>query len=209
MPRLGQIAHRRPLRGPRVAARRLERFARVLPVMGQQGGLRREVVRVELPDRARDGGVYGGASLAELGPVRHVAGQRVLEGVLRHRVERLLVDELGRLEGRQRFGDLPARQSRHGLENRLRELLPHDRTRLEHLLLALRKSIDARCQERLDGARDLQLVDRRGQPVAPLGALEVPGLDQRPDDLLGEERVPRRARVDAIGQACDAGIAAE
>ena len=46
-------------------------------------------------------------------------------------------------------------------------------------------------------------------PVRPPAPLEAPRPDQVLDDLLGEEGIARRARVDRLGQAPQAGVGAQ
>ena len=84
-----------PLGRAPVPARGGECLAGLLPVMREQRGALVEMLGVLLLDRARDRGVHLAAALLELAAERHLLRQRMLEGVLGHRVERLLVDELG------------------------------------------------------------------------------------------------------------------
>ena len=100
------------------AARRCQRAAAraagLLPVMRQQRGALVEVAARRL-DRARHRRVHPPAPLPQLRAQRDLLRQRMLEGVLGYRVERLLVEELapppGRAERRRRapLVDAPAR----------------------------------------------------------------------------------------------------
>jgi len=81
-----------------VPARRDDRLAGLFPVMRQQCRVLVELVGVQLLEDPGHGCVARGAALAQLRRQRHLLRQRVLERPLRHRIERLLVDELGALE---------------------------------------------------------------------------------------------------------------
>ena len=129
----------------------------------------------------------------ELRAVGHLLRQRVLEGVLRLRVERLLVDELRRLErtpGTPR-GPPPAappRAARIGSEK----------------LLPITAAVWSTCFSR-SGSRSMRAASTActvagtsssstgvDQPVAPAAPLQAPGLDQRLHHLLDEEGIARR-----------------
>ena len=75
-----------------------ERIASLLPMMRQQRGELVEMGGLLLLDRPRGGRMHLASPLAELAAERHLLRQRMLEGVLGHRIERLLVDELGAAE---------------------------------------------------------------------------------------------------------------
>ena len=77
-----------PLRCALVPAQRLVRVARLLPVVREQGRSLVELVGVQLFEGPRHRRVAALASLQELRVVGHLLGQRVLEGVLRLRVQR-------------------------------------------------------------------------------------------------------------------------
>jgi hypothetical protein len=79
-----------PLGGAPVPARRLGGIVGELPVLGEERGALIELVRVEVLDGPGDGGVDASAAGAELGAVGDLLRQRVLEGVLDLRIERLL-----------------------------------------------------------------------------------------------------------------------
>jgi hypothetical protein len=74
--------------------------------------------------------VDAGSSLCELRAVGDFLGQRVLEGVLGLRIERLLVEELGTRESMESGGQVSIAEVGHALENRLRELRADHRRRL-------------------------------------------------------------------------------
>ena len=92
---------------------------------------------MDLLERARRGPVRLPAPLGELGGVRHLLRQRMLEGVLGDRIERLLVEELGARERGERLGEVRGRQLGHGRQDRLRELPADHRRVLHDQLLAL------------------------------------------------------------------------
>jgi hypothetical protein len=93
--RLGRIVEPYPLGRSPMPLRRFPSIARLLPVVGEQRRALAELPRIDLLDRARGGGVDAGSSLGELRAVGDFLGQRVLEGVLGLRIERLFVEILG------------------------------------------------------------------------------------------------------------------
>ena len=162
--RLGRVAGARPGGGARVPARRLERLAGRLPVLGEQRRALVEPLRVLLGDRPRDRRVDRGAALAELRAVGHLLGQRVLE-----RVDAPPGRAPARRRTRPRPGSRSASSSSARLElddpreHRLGELLADHRRRLQHRLLALREPVDARREDGLHGRRHRRLLDRRAR----------------------------------------------
>ena len=93
--RLREVGLLRPQRPAPVPLGRTERLARLLPVKRQERGALVELLGVELSDRPCHRRVRPRPALAELRSICHLLRQRMLEGVLRLRVERHLVDELG------------------------------------------------------------------------------------------------------------------
>ena len=160
-------------------------------------------------DDARHGRVQPLAPLLQLRGERHLLRQRMLEEILGDRIQRLLVDELGVLERLQRFAQLRRVLLDDGGQGRLVELAADHRGGLQHVLLPLRQPIDARREQRVHGARHLQLVDRRDQTIGALAALQLPRLDEILHHLLGEERIAAGAGMNRLGQAGDAGVVAE
>ena len=126
-----------PLGRPAMPLRRFPSVARMLPVVGEKRRTLAELPRLELLDRTRDRAVDAGSSLRELRAVGDFLGQRVLEGVLGLRIERLLVEELGARERMESGGQISVAEVRHAPENRLGELLADHRRRLEQPLLPL------------------------------------------------------------------------
>ena len=61
----------------------------------------------------------------------------------------------------------------------------------------------------MDRVGYLEVLDGTDEPVGAALALELAGLDQRLDHLLGEEGVPRGARLDRLGQLGDARVRSE
>ena len=152
------VAHRRrdvvgarPLCGAAVPARCDQPLIRLFPVMGEQSGLLVELVDVRRLDRARDGLVDAAPPLAQLRVERDLLRERVLEGVLRYGVERLLVDELRGLEGSQCVVELALREIGHRRQNGMLKLLADHGGRLQHLLLALGQA--GRCVPRAAAGR--------------------------------------------------------
>ena len=187
-----RVAGPGPRRGARVPARRLERLAGGLPVLGQQRRALVEPLRVLLGDRPRHRGVDGGAPLAELRAVGHLLGQRVLERVQRLGVELLLVDELARdqlakrlLELRRLQLDDPRRAPARGTP--CRSPPPPGAP-------PSRAAPAGRCAPRAPPARSPARASSSTGPHEPVGAalaLEAARLDQRLHHLLDEERVAR------------------
>ena len=64
-------------------------------------------------------------------------------------------------------------------------------------------------RQRLHARRHLQPLDRGDQAIGAAGSPQLVRLDERLDDLLGEERVAAGARVDRIDQAGGAGVVAQ
>src|SRR5262245_63905502 len=107
--------------------------------------------------------------------VRDLLRQRVPERVLRVRTRPYLMDELRFLE---RGEDRPERaivEPDDLPEEWLIELLPDHGRRLEHVLPVLPEAIDAGGEERVDGRRDGQRLERRGEPVGPRASGEGAG----------------------------------
>ena len=87
----------------------------MLPVVGEKRRTFAELPRVDLLDRARDRGMDAGSSLRELRAVGDFLGQRVLEGVLGLRIERLLVEELGTRQSMESGGQFSVAEISHAL----------------------------------------------------------------------------------------------
>ncbi len=132
----------------------------------------------------------------------------MLEGVLDLRVERLLVDQLGGDEHRQRRGQL-LRAFHDPPQHPLRELPADHRRRLQQRLLGIPEPVDAGLEHGLHRGRDRDLVDLVPQPVDAALAPQRSALGQRVDDLLDEERIAARALADPLGEAVERRIRAE
>jgi len=76
------VAPPQPLGGPPMPARRCERLARLLPVMGEEGGLLVELLGVGRRERARHRRMRATPALLHVRAEGHLLRQRVLEGVL-------------------------------------------------------------------------------------------------------------------------------
>jgi hypothetical protein len=205
--RFRHIAISHPAGGARVPAGGFQSFPGLFPVTREERCLLIQLVGIECDDRTRSGSVRALPSICELRSVGHLLSERMLEGILRHGVERRLEDELSAFQGLKRFGEIQAGQLGDVLQKWLGELLADDRSRLQDLLVAFAEPVDPRCEHRLYAPRNRELVRRCAQTVAALRALEVSRLDQRLDDFLRKERVPTRALVNRLGQTGDARVA--
>jgi hypothetical protein len=112
------------------------------------------------------------------------------EGVLEIGEEPALVEELGGLEGPE-----PATEDLLGrvgdrLEQGEGHVLADDGRRLQEPLVLGREPVDARGQDGLGRGRNLEALGRLRQAIRPPLARQDPRLDERPDALLEEERVP-------------------
>ena len=175
---------------------RAQRLAGLLPVVRQEGGLLVELRRVDRLDGARHRCVDLPPALAELRAVRHLLGQRMLEGIHGVRIERLLVDELRCHERPERGRELRFRQLAHAREHQLGELPPDHGRGLEDPLLALGQTVNPSRENRLHVRRDGEGVDRAQEIVSTALAADRPALDERLHHLLGEEGISRRALAD-------------
>src|SRR5262249_44926937 len=104
-------------------------LARILPVMGEERGTLAELLRIGLLNGACDRGMDASSSLRELRAVGHFPGQRVLEGVLGLRIDRLLIEELGVRQGMKGGRQLSVAEICDAPENRFGELLADNRRR--------------------------------------------------------------------------------
>jgi hypothetical protein len=97
-------------------------------------------------------------------------------------------------------------------ERRRKARADHGR-RLQDQLVALGETVEARGEQRLDGRRNRQLVDRLAQlePAAAPGAagFERAAVDQRLDDLFDEEGVAAGALANQPPQAGGGPVIAE
>ena len=163
------VARPQPLGGAPMPARRRERLAGLLPVMREQRGLLVELARRAPPRSPRATAACTRApALAQLRAERHLLRQRVLEGVLGHRVERLLVDELARLAAppAPRAARRPAAR-RRGEQDRLART--PCRSPPPSAAPASRAPAGDRCAPRARActvAGTVERVDRRDQPIA-------------------------------------------
>src|SRR5262245_36806564 len=117
----------------------------------------------------------------------------MLEGVLRLRIESLLVEELGAREFLERGIEVDLGTLHHAVENRLGELPSDHGSGLKYVFLALCKPVDAGSEHGLDRGGKSQLCRGAHQPIRSLRACDAPGLGERLHDLLDEEGVSARA----------------
>ena len=190
------VAETGPNSGACVPAGRLQRLARCLGVLRDQGGVLIEAVWVELLQGARDRRVGAHARGGELQAVGDLPHQRMPEGVLRLGVKLRLEDELGIRKLAQRGVEFGLRQCDHLPQQPARELTPDYGRVLQHQLLAVGETIDSRRQHRLDRRWDFDLDPGMGEPEYARLPLEHPALGERADDLLAEERIAGRALAD-------------
>src|SRR5438132_897789 len=189
--------------------RRFPSVACMLPVVGEERRALAKLPRLPFLDRARDGGMDAGPALRELRAVGDFLGQRVLEGVLDLRIERLLVEELGSRERMESGGQVSVAEISNAPENRLGEPLADHRRRLQHPLLPLGETVDARGEDALHGRGQADLLRGPDQLVRTPASRDHARLDQRLDDLLDEERIAARALLDALAEAEERRIGAE
>lgn len=187
-------------------ARRLERVAGFLPVVRQDPGFLVQPTRAELGDGTRNGRVDTPAVVRELGVESDLLSERMPEGVLRLGVQRALEDELGPFEAGERGRQVARRQVGDPLEDGPRELLADERSRLKDPPLSFGETVDARGEHGLDGRRNLHRLDRAHQAIVPAATFEDCTLDERSNDLLGEERIPAGAGLDQVRQKRDRGM---
>ena len=133
--------------------------------------------------------------------IRHLLREGMLEGVLRVRIERRLVEKLRPHERLQRGAELRLRLPGHALQDGLRELLPDHRGRLEHGLLPLAEAVDPRGQDGLHGGGEGEPLRRLHELIRAPRPLQAAALDQRLHDLLDEEGVPARALPDPLRES--------
>src|SRR5262245_60377987 len=125
-------------------ARSLQCIARLFPVMRQERGALVQLRGVDLGDRPCHRRVRSRSALSQLRAIGYFLRQRMLEGVLRLRVERLFVNELGSSELAERFRKFSLGQFRYALQHWLGKV-PSDNGRcLKEMLLAALQSIDSR-----------------------------------------------------------------
>jgi hypothetical protein len=119
--------------------------------------------------------------------VGYLLGQRVLERVFQLGKEGRLVDELGRLEPREAVADGVLRYAGDRAEEDERDVLPDDGCRLEQRLVLRSEPVDPGSQDRLYGGRNLDGVERSGQPIGAACAGERARLGEGAHALLQEE----------------------
>jgi hypothetical protein len=158
-------------------------------MVGQAFDVLAEPIGIAPLDRLHDLAVEAAAPVLEQAPVGDVVCEGMLEGVLDVREDSRLVQELGGLEPPDRGAELGLVPLGNRVEQPERDVLPDDRRRLENGPVRRRQPVDARGQHRLHRRRHL---DRRQGSRQPVGAAlpdQRPGLDERPDALLQEERI--------------------
>ena len=131
----GGLAVGRPLDGPEPRLAKIAgRFLPQLPAQGVVGeplGLLGAALGREPLDGLGDASVQGALLLMEQPLVRHLVRERMLERVLEVREESGLVEELGGLQAGEVGAHLVLRRVGDRQEQRHRNVLAHDRGRLE------------------------------------------------------------------------------
>ena len=159
--------------------------------------------------RLHDPGVKLAPPLLQEALVRHLIGQRVLEGVFQLGKEARLVEELGRLQEGESPPQVRLGHVGDGLEKRKRHLRPDHRRGLEQPLFVRWQPIDTGRQHGLHRDRHLDRRERLDLSIGPALADQHLRLDQRADALLEEEGIPRRALDQEPAQRLQAGIVAQ
>ena len=96
--------------------------------------------------------------------VGDLLGERVLEDVLDVAHRGLLVDELGQLQVAEHPVEIVVGLPGDLAYQRERKLLSDHGQRLQQLLLSRGQAVDARREYPLHGGRNLELVERLGEP---------------------------------------------
>ena len=149
-----------------------------------------QTVPVERLDRIEDPGVEDALPVLEEAPVHHLIGQRMLEGVLGLREEARLVEKLRGLKAGQPGPERILWQLGDGEQEGERHITSHNGRRLEQALIFRREPVDACREHGLYGDWYITFRQSPREPVGAPGAREDLSLDQTPDALLHEERVP-------------------
>ncbi len=130
--------------------------------------------------------------------VRHLVGQRVLEGVGVFRDEVGLVEELGRLEVSEAVVHGCLRHLGNRLQQRYGHLQADDRGCLQQALLGRWQAVDPCRQHRLHGRRHLHGWQGLRQVIGPTRADQHPGLHQSAHAFFQEEGIALRARDEEL-----------
>jgi hypothetical protein len=158
----------------------------VLDVLGEPFG-------AESLDSRRDARVKGAAPLPEHAPVRHLVGQRMLEGVLDLGKEARLVEKFRRLQVHKPLTHVVVVRVGDGDQQRVWDILAHDGRRLQQAFVFRRQSIDACGQDRLHGRGHLKASWHARQMVGAALAAENLRLHQRSHAFFQEQRIALRA----------------
>ena len=158
--------------------------------MGQPLDVLSQPVGIEPLDGLDDPAMEGAPPVREQAAVGHLAGERVLEGVLEVRNEAGLVQELGPMQGRERTSQRVLGNVCDGPQEDQRHILPDDGGRLDELPGIGREPIHPSRQDRLDRRWDLDRLDWSGQVMRAPRATQGAGLHQRPHGLLQKEGIP-------------------
>ena len=199
-----------PVGGARVPARRFQRLAALLHVVGDQRRQLVVAVRVELdrsPGRRRRGSPRDGRRAgcrrrprgsADGGRRRPVRGTSRLRRGTRSRSARRAAGSIS----------LVARARRSAAARCAPSSLPTtEATWSSALASGPSRSIRA-ARIACTVGRHAGVLDRARQPVGAALALQVAGLGQLADDLLDEERVALGALVDQLAEAVERGVLA-
>src|SRR5262245_45042119 len=113
--------------------RRLPSLACVLPVVGEECCMLAELRRIELLHRAGNGPMDADSAFRELRTVGDFLSQRMLEDVLRLRVQSLLIEELSARQGIQSGREVSIAEIGHPPKDWLGEPRADHRCRLQYL----------------------------------------------------------------------------
>ena len=175
--------------------------------MCEQFDLLPESIVMERLDCINDPRMKLATPLLQQPPVGDVLRERVLEAVFAIWKQTRLIDELGGLQAVERAAKRFVRQLGHCPEQGERHVPADNRGDLQEALVVQGEPVDASRQHYLDRGRDLDGVDRSGQPIVARRTLQCLGLHQRPDRLFQEERVS--ALDEELLERCQRGGVAE
>src|SRR5262245_26726931 len=117
--------------------RRLPSLACMLPMVGEECCTVAELRRIELLHRAGNDPMDADSVFRELRTVGNLLSQRMLEDVLRLRVQSLLIEELSARQGMESGREVSIAQIGHPPKDWLGEPRADHRRRLEYLFFPL------------------------------------------------------------------------
>src|SRR6266700_4619624 len=157
--------------------------------MGESLDLLPQSVALESLDLRDNPRVDGAPAIGEETAVRHLLCQRVLEGVLRIGKQACRIQKLRGLQKRELSAHALLGFIGDGLEQNERDVLPDDRGRLQQLLLRGWEPVNPGGQERLDRARNLNIVECLRKAIGPALTHQGLRLYEGSHTFLEKERV--------------------